>query len=291
MAQNTLCRNAAGWKRNFQYAIFVVEFAGPLVSKRGFDPQYASVFDRYAASTRNLLGMFRYNFNTKFGKDKKPIKIRPATQNTHRVEISIRNAMRRKHSGSGPLSKARLQPSRVYHFNRHVYQINSPEFEVGNGKNYQCPKNSFWFLSRSFRPETWHCSADIQGALSVNLPELQIQNTEEFEVGNGKNDLHSGKPSQRRESSSGWWGGGHFWHAITIAANSCITIRSARIRCKQDLGPLNPKQDCCFAIGSWEMWHLRDCWKKGTLQEGTVRFYLKFTWISSKSGISKPMVW
>ena len=48
--------------------------------------------------------MFRFNFNTKFGKDKKPIKIRPATQNTQRVEISIRNATRRKRSGSGPLS-------------------------------------------------------------------------------------------------------------------------------------------------------------------------------------------
>ena len=44
-----------------------------------------------------------WNFNTKFGKDKKPIKIRPATQNTQRVEISIRNATRRKRSGSGPL--------------------------------------------------------------------------------------------------------------------------------------------------------------------------------------------
>ena len=82
----------------------MLEFAGPLVSKRGFDPQYASVFDRYAASTRNLLGMFRFNFNTKFGKDKKSIKLRPATQNTQRVEISIRNATRRKRSGSGPLS-------------------------------------------------------------------------------------------------------------------------------------------------------------------------------------------
>ena len=78
VAQNTLRRNAAAWKRNFQYAIFVLEFAGPLVSKRGFDPQYASVFDRYAASTLSLLDMFRFSFNTKFGKDKKPIKIRPA---------------------------------------------------------------------------------------------------------------------------------------------------------------------------------------------------------------------
>ena len=103
VAQNTLRRNAAGWKRDFQYAIFALEFAGRLVSKRGFDLQYASVFDRYAASTRNLLGMFRFNFNTKIGKDKKPIKIRPATQNTQRVEISIRNAMRRKRNGSGPL--------------------------------------------------------------------------------------------------------------------------------------------------------------------------------------------
>ena len=103
VAQNTLRRNAAGWKRDFQYAIFALEFPGPLVSKRGFDPQYAGVFDRYAASTRSLLGMFRFSFNTKSGKDKKPIKIRPATQNTQRVEISIRNAMRRKRSGSGPL--------------------------------------------------------------------------------------------------------------------------------------------------------------------------------------------
>ena len=77
----------------------MLEFAGPLVSKRGFDPQYASVFDRYAASTRSLLDMFiRFSFNTKFGN-----KIRPATQNTQRVEISIRNATRRKCSGSGPL--------------------------------------------------------------------------------------------------------------------------------------------------------------------------------------------
>ena len=81
----------------------MLEFAGPLVSKRGFDPQYASVFDRYAASTRNLLDMFRFNFNSKFGKDEKPIEFRPATRNTQRVEISIRNATRRKRSGSGPL--------------------------------------------------------------------------------------------------------------------------------------------------------------------------------------------
>ena len=86
-----------------QYTIFVLEFAGPLVSKRGFDPQYVSVFDRYAASTCNLLDMFRFSFNTKFGKDKKPIKIRPATQNTQRIEISIRNATWRKRSGSGLL--------------------------------------------------------------------------------------------------------------------------------------------------------------------------------------------
>ena len=32
-----------------------------------------------------------------------------------------------------------------YHSNRNVYQTNSPEFEVGNGKNYQCPKKSFDF--------------------------------------------------------------------------------------------------------------------------------------------------
>ena len=70
VAQNTLRRNAVGWKRNFQYAIFVLEFAGPLVSKRGFDPQDASVFDRYAASIRSLLGMFRFSFKTKFGKEK-----------------------------------------------------------------------------------------------------------------------------------------------------------------------------------------------------------------------------
>ena len=63
----------------------------------------ASIFDRYAASTRRLLDMFRFNFYTKSGKDKKPIKIRPATQNTQRVEISIRNTTRTKRSGSGPL--------------------------------------------------------------------------------------------------------------------------------------------------------------------------------------------
>ena len=39
----------------------MLEFAGPLVSKRGLDPQDASVFDRYAASTRSLLGMFRFS--------------------------------------------------------------------------------------------------------------------------------------------------------------------------------------------------------------------------------------
>ena len=187
MAQNTLCKNATGWKRNFQYAIFVLEFVNPFVSNRGFDPQYVNVFDRYATSTRNLLGMPRFNplkwafvlslkwpkktqkitfmkylsclnsqanlwfgdssrnlktlyflgkslhlgtlallqatnvhllpvkgkiqqegpklwnFNTQFGKDQKPVKIRPATQNTQRVEISIRNATRRKRNGSGPL--------------------------------------------------------------------------------------------------------------------------------------------------------------------------------------------
>ena len=60
----------SGLKTQFQYPICVLEFAGPLVSKRGFDPQYASVFDRYAASTRSLLDMFRFSFNIKFGKDK-----------------------------------------------------------------------------------------------------------------------------------------------------------------------------------------------------------------------------
>ena len=72
-------------------------------------------------------------------------------------------------------------------------ETNSPEFEVGNGKIYQCPKKSFWVLSRSFWRETWHCSADIQGPLSVNFPELPIRNSEEFEVGNGKNYLHPKK--------------------------------------------------------------------------------------------------
>ena len=37
-------------------------------------------------------------------------------------------------------------------------------------------------LSRSFRWVTWHYSADIQGPLLVNLPELPIRNSEEFEV-------------------------------------------------------------------------------------------------------------
>ena len=36
-------------------------------------------------------------------------------------------------------------------------------------------------------------AADVQGPLSVNLPELPIRNSEEFEVGNGKNYLHSPK--------------------------------------------------------------------------------------------------
>ena len=76
-------------------------------------------------------------------------------------------------------------------FTRQIRQ--SLNFEVGNGKNYQCPKKSFWFLSRSFRREPWHCSADIKGPLSANLPELPIRNSEEFEVGNGKNYLHPKK--------------------------------------------------------------------------------------------------
>ena len=38
------------------------------------------------------------------------------------------------------------------------------------------PQRSFRLLSRSFRRETWLCSADIQGPLSVNLPELPIRN-------------------------------------------------------------------------------------------------------------------
>ena len=80
-----------------------------------------------------------------------------------------------------------------YHSNRNVYQTNSQEFEVGKSKNYQCPKKSFWFLSRSFRREAWHRSADIKGPLLVNLPELPIRNSEEFEVGNGKNYLHPKK--------------------------------------------------------------------------------------------------
>ena len=49
------------------------------------------------------------------------------------------------------------------------------------------------FLSRSFRQETWHCSADIQGPLSVNLPELPIRDSEELEVGNGNYFLHPKK--------------------------------------------------------------------------------------------------
>ena len=31
------------------------------------------------------------------------------------------------------------------HSNRNVYQTYSPELEVGNGKNYQCPKKPFAF--------------------------------------------------------------------------------------------------------------------------------------------------
>ena len=39
------------------------------------------------------------------------MKIRPATRNTQRVEVSIRNATRRKRNGSGPLSlKFRYPP-------------------------------------------------------------------------------------------------------------------------------------------------------------------------------------
>ena len=53
------------------------------------------------------------------------------------------------------------------------------------------PRKIPLILSRSFRREHWHCSADIKGPLSVNLPELPIRNFEEFEVGNGKNYLHS----------------------------------------------------------------------------------------------------
>ena len=34
-------------------------------------------------------------------------------------------------------------PEVDYHSNRNVYQTNSPEFEVGNGKNCQWPKKSF----------------------------------------------------------------------------------------------------------------------------------------------------
>ena len=110
---------------NFQYAIFVLEFAGPLVSKRGFHPQYVSIFDRCAASTRSLLDMFRFSFDTKFGKDKKPIKIR---QNTQRVEISIRNATRRKRRGSGPLRlKATSNRSSQ---NRHILKF----FSVGGAE-------------------------------------------------------------------------------------------------------------------------------------------------------------
>ena len=75
------------------------------------------------------------------------------------------------------------------HSNRNVYQTNSPELEVGSGKNYPCPHNLFDFLGQSFRRETWHCSADIQGPLSVDLPELPIRNSEEFEVDNRRNYL------------------------------------------------------------------------------------------------------
>ena len=71
----------------------MLEFGGPARFETRIRPAICySVFDRYAASTRSLLGMFRFSFNTKLGKDKEPIKIRPATQNTQRVEISIRNA-------------------------------------------------------------------------------------------------------------------------------------------------------------------------------------------------------
>ena len=38
-----------------------------------------------------------------------------------------------------------LPPNLNYHSNRNVYQTNSPEFEVGNGKNCRHPKNPQYF--------------------------------------------------------------------------------------------------------------------------------------------------
>ena len=37
-------------------------------------------------------------------------------------------------------------PSEDYHSNRNVYQINSPEFEVGNSKDHLRPENPLDFL-------------------------------------------------------------------------------------------------------------------------------------------------
>ena len=48
-----------------------------------------------------------------------------------------------------------------YDSNRNVYQTNSPEFEVGNSKNYRHPKNPSIF-SRSFWRETWQASHCFQ---------------------------------------------------------------------------------------------------------------------------------
>ena len=73
--------------------------------------------------------------------------------------------------------------------NPNVYQTNSPEFEVGNGKNYWHPKKSPVFQVGDLASKSL-LSADTQRPLSVNLAKLLIQNSEEFEVGNVKNYQH-----------------------------------------------------------------------------------------------------
>ena len=82
-------------------------------------------------------------------------------------------------ASSIPTENPRCLPDK---FARIARQADSPEsFKFPIRANHATKTQKILLiLSRSFRRETWHCSADIQGPLSVYLPELPIRSSEEL---------------------------------------------------------------------------------------------------------------
>ena len=82
-----------------------------------------------------------------------------------------------------------------------------PNFEVGNGKITGIPKYPSIFKSVTLTGDLAsksQRSVDTQRPLSVDLAKLPIQNSEEFEVGNGT-ITNIQKNPQFFESVARWW--------------------------------------------------------------------------------------